>query len=305
MRFFLAGALTMFLAGCAEMAPPELMSARQAYDRASHGQAVQLAPAEVHKAHESLVVAERAFADDGVTLKTRDLAYIAERKAELAEAIAAREADKQKRAKADAELRAGEEKLIAQQRTTLDEERQELSETERARMDAERDKKVANQQLGVERQARAAADAKAADAEQRVKDAQIALAKLAAVKEEERGMVITLSGSVLFASNQATLLPEAMDRLSQVADALMSTKERNIIIEGHTDSRGGDSYNVELSQRRAEAVREFLVRRGYEPDRIQARGMGKARPIADNANAEGRANNRRVEIVVEKKKLDY
>ena len=66
-------------------------------------------------------------------------------------------------------------------------------------------------------------------------------------------MVITLSGSVLFASNQSVLLPEAQTRLNQVADALMQSKERTILIEGHTDSRGSASTNMALSQRRAES----------------------------------------------------
>lgn len=113
-------------------------------------------------------------------------------------------------------------------------------------------------------------------------------------------MVITLSGSVLFASNQATLLPEAQSRLAQVADVLLTTRERNLVIEGHTDSRGTDSYNLDLSQRRADAVRNYLVQRNYEADRIQAHGLGKGHPIADNASAEGRANNRRVEIIIER-----
>jgi outer membrane protein OmpA-like peptidoglycan-associated protein len=299
------GALTLLLAaGCAETIPPELVSARQTYDRASHGPAVQLAPAEVHKAHESLLVAERAFANDGVTLKTRDLAYIAERKSELAEAVATREADRQQTAKADAELQVAEAQVIQNQHSALTQTREQLDASERARNDAEHARQATAQQLSTEHQARVSADQTAAVAEQQAKEAQVALAKLAAVKQEERGTVITLSGSVLFASNQATLLPEAISRLSQVSDALMTTKERNLVIEGYTDSRGTDSVNLDLSQRRADAVREFLVRRGYEPDRVQSRGLGKARPIADNGTAEGRANNRRVEIVIEPKKLD-
>jgi len=80
----------------------------------------------------------------------------------------------------------------------------------------------------------------------------------------------------------------------------MSVRERNIIVEGHTDSRGSESYNQGLSQRRADAVRNYLVQQGYPGDRIQARGMGKGTPIASNSSSEGRANNRRVEIVIER-----
>jgi outer membrane protein OmpA-like peptidoglycan-associated protein len=137
-----------------------------------------------------------------------------------------------------------------------------------------------------------------ADAEQRAADAQAALAKLATVKDEPRGMVIMLSGGVLFASNREVLLPEARTRLEQVAEVLLTNRKRTLIVEGHTDSQGSQSYNLDLSQRRAEAVRRFLMGRGYQGDLIQAHGLGRGIPVADNATAEGRAHNRRIEIVV-------
>jgi outer membrane protein OmpA-like peptidoglycan-associated protein len=138
------------------------------------------------------------------------------------------------------------------------------------------------------------------DSEKRTADAVAALAALATVKEEERGLVVTLSGSVLFRSAESTLLPSAQVKLGQVADALLAIRARNLIVEGHTDSQGSESYNQGLSQRRADAVRDYLVQKGYPADRIQTRGMGKGSPIADNASPEGRANNRRVEIIIER-----
>jgi outer membrane protein OmpA-like peptidoglycan-associated protein len=131
---------------------------------------------------------------------------------------------------------------------------------------------------------------------------QIELAKWAAVKEEPRGVVITLSGSVLFASDKSALLPEAKTRLSQVTAALLETKERHLDVQGYTDSQGKDAYNLDLSQKRADAVRTYLISQGYPPDLIAAHGAGKASPIADNNTAEGRANNRRVEIIIEPRK---
>jgi len=97
-------------------------------------------------------------------------------------------------------------------------------------------------------------------------------------------------------------LPAARTRLDQVADVLLTTPERNLTVEGHTDSQGSDSYNLDLSQRRADEVRNHLVQRGYQADRIKALGLGEGTPIADNASPEGRANNRRVEIVIEREK---
>jgi len=150
--------------------------------------------------------------------------------------------------------------------------------------------KNTKEQLSIEQQARIDAEKIAADA----------LAKLGALKEEERGLVLTLSGSVLFASNESTLLPEAQNRLNQVADALLVTKEKQLIIEGFTDSQGSSDYNIALSQRRADTVRSYLISRGYPSALINTQGIGEERPVADNNSAEGRANNRRVEIVVER-----
>ncbi len=79
----------------------------------------------------------------------------------------------------------------------------------------------------------------------------------------------------------------------------VSRRNRNVVVEGFTDSQGAAQYNVDLSQRRADAVRDYIVQRGFDATRIQAHGIGEARPVADNATAEGRANNRRVEIVLE------
>jgi len=113
-------------------------------------------------------------------------------------------------------------------------------------------------------------------------------------------MVITLSGSVLFASNKADVLPAAHAKLDDVANALAKQDpESKIVVQGYTDSRGSDALNQDLSQRRAETVRAYLVSRGVASDRITAQGMGAANPIADNGSAEGRADNRRVEIVVQ------
>jgi outer membrane protein OmpA-like peptidoglycan-associated protein len=98
-------------------------------------------------------------------------------------------------------------------------------------------------------------------------------------------------------------LPSAQAKLTEVADALTKEdSESKIVVEGHTDSQGGASYNQDLSQRRAQSVRDYLVTRGMASDRVTSEGFGLTRPIADNGSAEGRANNRRVEIVVQPKR---
>ena len=276
------------IVGCAHNPPQELIEARQTYSVVATGPAATVAPAEVHKAHESLAIAERAFLDDPDAQRTRDLAYIATRKAQMAQAIANRETETRRKAQAERTYEAKQGEVIQKVKGDLTQTKSQLRE-QQVRQSAALDQ---------ERQARAAAEQKAADADKRSKEMLEALDKMAQVKEEERGTVITLSGSVLFLTNEATLLPNAQVRLDQVAEALLATPDRDVLVEGHTDSRGTESYNLDLSRRRAEAVRAYLVSRGYSPDHIRAEGIGKGRPIASNASAEGRANNRRVEIII-------
>jgi outer membrane protein OmpA-like peptidoglycan-associated protein len=283
--FLLLVPLGLFVA-CATVVPMELANARTAYQRASTGSAAQLAPAEVHKARAALDQAEQAFASDPESRQTKDLAYVAERKAQLAEALASVAADEQRKAQAQQDLQAAQAQQMKQTKGELSNSRRDLAASERGRAG--------------EAQARVAAESRADEADERARQSAKALADLASVKQEQRGMVITLSGSVLFATNKSTLLPAAQERLNRVAEALLTTRERGLIVEGHTDSRGSDKYNLDLSQRRADSVRAYLVSRGYLAGRIQAHGIGKARPVSENGTAEGRANNRRVEIIVER-----
>jgi len=120
------------------------------------------------------------------------------------------------------------------------------------------------------------------------------------VKSEARGTVITLAGGLVFATGRSVILPGAQSQLNQVADALKTQAEHHFSVEGHTDNQGTDKINDDLSLRRANAVREYLVVRGVAPAAISATGFGSSRPVGDNKTAEGRAMNRRVEIIVDK-----
>ena len=95
-------------------------------------------------------------------------------------------------------------------------------------------------------------------------------------------------------------MPGAESQLDRLVDALASTQGRNVVVEGYTDSQGSDDHNLALSQRRADVVRNYLVHNGFPADQVQAHGIGEGSPIADNETSEGRANNRRVEIVLER-----
>jgi outer membrane protein OmpA-like peptidoglycan-associated protein len=332
-QFLIIVMSAVFFAGCATMPPNELVNARQAYRIASDGQAAELAPAELHKAQDALNLAEQSFQKEPDSAITKDLAYVAQRKSELAGAVGAMAADKSRKNIADADFQKQQTEIVKQGKQDLSYSEKQTADA-RAQLDKQAaikeakdksDTEYQKQQAAIARQTKQdlsdsekrTADARAQlaqqqaetanqakqdlrDSEERTADARAQLAMLAAVREEERGLVVTLSGGVLFRSAESTLLPSAQVKLDQVAKALLSVRERNIIVEGHTDSQGTMSYNQDLSQRRADKVRDYLMQKGYPADRIQAHGMGKGSPIANNTSPEGRANNRRVEIVIER-----
>ena len=299
--FILVAFLT---AGCATATPKELINARAAYQHASQGPAAQLAPAELHKAHVALGVAEKSFKAEPESYKTRDLSYVAQRKSELAGTLGMMAYDKASKKDANDAYAKTQSRIVEQGKQDLLDSKAREAQTRRDAADNAREDKVdADKRIAASLAASAADKAKQdlQASEERTAAALAKLAKLAAVKEDERGLVVTLSGSVLFRSNESYLLPAAKIKLDEVSKALMAVKERNLIVEGHTDSIGKASYNQDLSQRRADTVRDYLIHAGYPNDRIQARGMGQGSPVGDNASAEGRANNRRVEIIIERK----
>jgi outer membrane protein OmpA-like peptidoglycan-associated protein len=265
-------ATTCLVTGCAHNPPQELLEARNAYKQSAAGIAQTENPAQLHTAERSLQLAEQTFEEEGDSARTRDRAYVAMRKAQLAEV--------------QARISANDKRLA--------ELEQNMSEAQRAELMKLRSSYASSQEkLAAEQKARE-------DAERRAEQAAADLARIATVKQETRGMVITLSGEVLFASGKSELLPAAQAKLSEVATALtQNSPEATIVVEGHTDSQGSQAFNADLSQRRAQAVRDYLASHGVAPDRIRAEGLGFTRPVADNKTAEGRANNRRVEIVVQ------
>jgi outer membrane protein OmpA-like peptidoglycan-associated protein len=279
MKTIAAFGLLVVLTGCATATvPADLVTARSAYDRASHGPAAQLDPADLHTAKETLDTAEKSFAENGDTAETRDDAYTADRRTQIAESRARAMEAEQAKAKTLADLNASQTATVRTTAAALGRANQQLASQ--------------GQQLQDETQRRQAADARAA---QLAAD----LARIGSVKQEPRGMVITLSGSVLFASGKSALLPDAETKLRDVAKALSEQDPNSkIAVEGYTDSQGGASFNQDLSQRRADSVRTYLVSHGIASDRVTAEGFGPGKPIADNGTPEGRANNRRVEIVV-------
>jgi outer membrane protein OmpA-like peptidoglycan-associated protein len=109
---------------------------------------------------------------------------------------------------------------------------------------------------------------------------------------------IELKQKVHFATDKATIYQDSFAMLSEIADVLKARPEVKIRIEGHTDSRGGMSHNMKLSQQRADSVKQFLVGQGVDPSRMESRGFGPTQAIADNRTAAGREQNRRVEFII-------
>jgi OOP family OmpA-OmpF porin len=209
-----------------------LDQARVAYDRARQDTEIaKYAPVALSEAGQALSRAERASNHDEVS----HLAYIAQRKVEMAEALAEGKAAESQ----SQELLGQRDKMLLEIRNR---EVQELQ-----------------------------------------------------AQNTARGMMVTL-GDVLFETAKAGLKPGAQQKLYQLVSFLEAHPDRKVVIEGHTDSRGSESYNEDLSQRRAEAVQDFLIRNGIDPARITAQGYGEAYPVASNGTPAGRLQNRRVEI---------
>jgi outer membrane protein OmpA-like peptidoglycan-associated protein len=282
-------ATVVSLAGCggAAVPPKSLVDARQELAVAKNGVAEQLDPTDVHEAELALQKAEQAWNNAPDEPSTNDVAVVAQRRAQIAEAEAASIKAQHDAEAAKRDLQDVLSTQLRSARGQLDQTKQTLNQTQSALQ---------------QQQATSAAQAqKLADLEAKLKDARDTIAKIAAVKDDDRGMVITLSGEVLFKTGKWDLKAGAMAKLDQIAEALRG-KEQPIVVYGFTDNVGTRDNNMDLSQKRATSVRDYLVGRGIPSDLVTAQGKGPDEPIQDNTSVEGRAANRRVEIVVQPKK---
>jgi outer membrane protein OmpA-like peptidoglycan-associated protein len=287
--FVLAPLALAALAACAgeRLPPKQLVDARAELQQAKTGLAMQLDPTDVHVADLALQQAESAWNGEPDDPNTIDLAVIAQRKAQIAEA----EADA---LKGQQDLDQAKQQLESTMSTQLQATRGKLNQTQQA---------LSQTQTELQRKQAEAAEQqkKLGELEAKLKDARDTIAKIAAVKDDDRGMVITLQGEVLFPTGKWDLKAGAMAKLDQIAEALRG-KEQPMVVFGFTDNVGTRDYNMDLSQKRANSVRDYLVTRGIPQDLITAQGKGPDSPISDNGSVEGRASNRRVEIVVQPKK---
>jgi len=139
------------------------------------------------------------------------------------------------------------------------------------------------------------------DAQKRFNELQ---SELINVSKDARGTIISMS-DILFETGKATLTANLKTNLARIAGILMVYKEPNIMVEGHTDNVGTRDFNQKLSEDRARNVMKFLVENGVEAGRLTAVGSAFDKPIADNATPEGRAKNRRVDLIIMESELDY
>lgn len=124
------------------------------------------------------------------------------------------------------------------------------------------------------------------------------LSRLTKVREEARGVVVTLPGNIYFNVNKADVKPTMQMQLTKIAKALAAVPDQDLLIEGHTDSDGPNEYNLSLSESRAQSVQKILLAGGIAAERMEIKGYGESKPIADNDTPAGKAQNRRVEIVL-------
>jgi len=253
--------------GCMAGSPPvALEQARTAYAQAQQTpQVATNAPVALQDADQALRRAERVWADDHDTEEVQHLSFITTQRVEIAKTVT-------------------EKKLAEASMQQANEER------ERVLLDA-RTREAQGAQQEAER-AKQQAQAATSQAQQLQQE----LAALQA-KQTDRGLVLTL-GDVLFETGKADLRAGALRNLYPLVTFLQKYPERQVMIEGHTDSMGSDSYNLDLSQRRADVVRDFLIQNGVNASQITTRGYGKTSPVASNDTAAGRQQNRRVEMII-------
>jgi len=218
----------------------------------------------------------------------RQQAEVARQQAEAAKAEALRMKQEAEQARKDAE--AARAQAVAQQQDAEAARAQAVQQQQALAVEAEKARKAAEEADRLRQQA---------EKEKADLRAQL-LAQLNAVlatRDSARGLIANMS-DVLFRTGSFELLSGARERLAKVSGIVLAHPGLHLEVEGHTDSVGSDDYNQQLSEKRAKAVRSYLVQQGIPDSAIVARGLGKSSPVATNDTPEGRQQNRRVEMVI-------
>lgn len=237
----------------------------------------------------------KARADADAEAKRRAEAEAARAQAEQARVQAEQARAQAEQAKAEAE-RMKQEAVAAAQEAARQREA-----AEKAKAEAVAQQQVLSAETDKARAAAAQSDSLRLQAEKEKQELRARLLQqlnsILATRDSARGLIANMS-DVLFRSGSFELLPGARERLAKVSGIVLAYPSLHVAIEGHTDSVGGDEYNQELSEHRAQSVRDYFVQQGIPSNAIEARGFGKSEPIASNDTPEGRQQNRRVELVL-------
>jgi outer membrane protein OmpA-like peptidoglycan-associated protein len=305
--------------------PLDLLEARNAVAIAKAAGAKQYASDSLAKAEDMLQRAEDYLqrkqgrtpigtAARGATQMAEDARVLTLRRIEQEKLAAERRARQEAQERAEATAQAAQERAT-QAQAQSDEDARRRAEAEQAQAEAQRQQAAAmaqQQQAQADAEAaRVAADAAARQTQEAERQRQDAvrqkedmrarlLAQLNQVlqtRDTARGLIVSMP-DVLFDFNKYTLKPEARERLARVSGIVLAYPDLKLQIEGYTDAIGSDEYNQTLSEKRAEAVRDYLISSGVSMNNVAAQGMGKADPVADNSTAAGRKLNRRVEMIV-------
>ena len=294
--------LSLALGACATAPRPNaaLESARAAVRAAEMDPNVsKYAALDLEAAKKNLAMADDAALHHS-DIAIAQPAYMAAQNARLAQMHAAAKADDARVAAGQAErdqiMLAARNREVQSARMATDQAKLAANEAMSQRDQSAQQAALANQQAAQASQQAALANQQAEQAGQETARLQAEIAQLKATPTP-RGLVLTL-GDVLFDTGRAELNPGSGRKLDQLAQFLSDHKERRVQIDGFTDSVGSDSYNDELSRRRADSVKSALMMRGIDASRISTQGYGKAYPVANNTDSGGRQLNRRVEVVI-------
>jgi len=309
-----------YAASTLSKAEQQLRNAEEIYGRKSDKKTVIAAAREVvQTAEEARVMAVKQKAEEDAQARIAAEKRAAEDREAKARADALAEVQRRK----DAELARQQAEAAKAEALRMQQEAQQAA-AEAARQKAEAEKAsaaaLAQQQAAQAAADQAAKDRAAAQAQQRAAEAETEKARQAAAQAEAekaqlraqllnqlnsilqtrdsaRGLIVNMS-DVLFDTGSYTLKPGAREKLAKISGIVLAHPGLSLQIEGHTDSVGSDEFNQQLSERRADSVRDFLAEQGVAPSTITAHGFGKTQPVASNDTAEGRQRNRRVELVV-------
>lgn len=284
--------------------PLDLLEARNAVAIAKAAGAKQYAADSLAKAEDMLQRAEDYWqrkqgrtpigtAARGATQMAEDARVLTLRRKEQARLDAEKRASQEAKEKAEADA--------TRARAQSDEDARRRADAEQAQAEAQRQQAAA---LAQQQKAQAESEAAHKVAEEAVRQKEEMRARLLAqlnqvlqTHDTIRGLVVNMP-DVLFDFNKYTLKPAARERLAKVSGIVLAYPDLKLQIEGHTDAIGSDEYNQTLSEKRSEAVRDYLVGSGVSMNNVAALGLGKSDPVADNSTAEGRKLNRRVEMIV-------